>query len=63
MKNEQLKALVLLLAKNINPRPYLDEIELRYGRTAKYVVMTLVIGLGVILFGFSFDNVLHWLQP
>lgn len=57
-----LKQLIIVLAQNIDPRPYLAEVERLYGKTAMYIVMTVIIGLGVILFGFSFDSVIHWIQ-
>lgn len=55
-----LKAVAVIVAK-MNPKPLLDAIEIEYGRTARLVVVAVVVLVAVLLLGYNVDGVLAWL--
>ena len=53
-----LQAIAAVVAK-LNPMPLLDAIEQEYGRTARLVVIAVVVIVAVSI-GYNLDGVLAW---
>lgn len=54
-----LQAIAAVVAK-LNPLPLLDAIETEYGRTARLVVIAVVVIVAVVALGYNADGVLAW---
>lgn len=54
-----LQAIAAVIAK-LNPMPLLDAIEQEYGRTARLVVIAVVVIVAVVVLGYNADGVLTW---
>ncbi|OPZ95553.1 MAG: hypothetical protein BWY71_02202 [Planctomycetes bacterium ADurb.Bin412] len=54
-----LQAIAAVIAK-LNPMPLLDAIEQEYGRTARLVVIAVVVIIAVTVMGYNADGVLAW---
>lgn len=54
-----LQAIAAVIAK-LNPMPLLDAIEQEYGRTARLVVIAVVVIIAVTVLGYNADGVLTW---
>lgn len=54
-----LQSIAAILSK-LNPAPFLDSIEQEYGRTAKLVLITVVVLVAVAVLGYNADSVLQW---
>lgn len=54
-----LQAIAAVIAK-LNPMPLLDAIEAEYGRTARLVVVAVVVIAAVTVLGYNADAVLAW---
>lgn len=54
-----LQSIAVILAK-LNPAPFLDSVEQEYGRTAKLVLIAVVVLVAVAVLGYNADSVLTW---
>ena len=57
---QKLQLIAAIVAK-LNPKPLLDAIEQEYGRTARLVVIAVVVIVAVVALGYNVDSVLAWL--
>lgn len=57
-----LLAAMAYIARTVKPGPYLDAIEEKYGKAARYGVICVVILVACLIGAYSFDDVIRWLQ-